>query len=168
MAQPGETMPSVEYGGNTLVWEAETREVTDPETGETVERDIEHEQRPFEVRISKWLERSDGYHVHGFVEVTEFGRALADQPTPHEWVTEEFETAEGVTEGVVSEWGDGIAAVQATELDVILAFGGVAPEYATVIKDSEWRMDFEVVLSGATTFEIDWLSVEFEPDGGGN
>ncbi len=61
-----------------------------------------------------------------------------------------------------------LSQAQATELDAILAFGGVAPEYATVIEDSEWRMDFRLVLSGATTFQIDWLSVEFEPDGGGN
>ena len=161
-------MASVEYGSNALVWETETREVTDPETGETVERDVEHEQRPFEVRISKWLERSDGYHVHGFVEVTEFGRALADQPTPHEWVSQEFETAEGVTEEVVGEWVDGIGAVQATELDEILDAGGVAPEHATVTEDSEWRMEFEVVLSGATTFGIEWLSVDFDPSWGGD
>jgi len=161
-------MPSVEYGANTLVWEAETREVTDPETGETVTREIEQPQRPFEVRISKWLERSDGYHVHGFVTVTEFGQSLVAESDPYAWVTEEFETADGVNESVVSEWGDGIAAVQATELDAILAFGGVEAVDATVTDSDTWRMDFRLVLEGARSFEIDWLSVEFEPDGGGN
>ena len=161
-------MPSVEYSTNTLVWETETREVTDPETGETVEREVEVAKRPFEIRITKWLECDDGYHVHGFVEVTEFGRALADHPTPHEWVSEEYDTAEGVTEDVVGEWVDGIAAVQATELDVILDAGGVAPEDATVTEDSEWRMDFRVVLEGATTFGIEWLSVDFDPTRGGD
>ena len=160
-------MPSVEYSANTLVWETETREVTDPETGVTVEREVEVAKRPFEIRITKWLECDDGYHVHGFVEVTEFGQALADQPTPHEWVSQEFETAEGVTEEGVGEWVDGIAAVQATELDEILDAGGVAPEHATVTGGSEWRMEFEVVLSGATTFDIEWLSVDFDPIRGG-
>jgi hypothetical protein len=160
-------MPSVEYAPLTLVWDTETREATDPETGETVTHEIEQPKRPFEVRISKWLKRSDGYHVHGFVEVTEFGQALASQSDPYAWVTDTYQTASGVTATVVSEWLRGVGAVQASKLDQILLYGGVNAVDATVTEDEMWRMDFEVVLSGATTFNIEWLTVDFDPTRGG-
>jgi len=161
-------MPSVEYAAETFVSDTETREYTDPDTGETVTREIEQPQRPFEVRISKWLERSDGYHVHGFVEVTAFGQALASQSNAYAWLTNTYETASGVTEPVVSEWLRGVGAVQASKLDQILSFGGVEAVGATVTADDTWRMDFEVVLSGETTFNIKWLTVDFDPTRGGN
>lgn len=160
-------MPSVEYAPGTLVWDTETREATDPDTGETVTWEIEQPKHPFEVRISKWLERSDGYHVHGFVEVTAFGQSLAAQSDAYAWMTDTYETTDGVTETVVSEWLRGVGAVQASKLDQILSFGGVEAVDATVTSESEWRMDFEVVLSGATTFDIEWLSVDFDPTRGG-
>ena len=161
-------MPSVEYNAQTLVWDIKTREYTDPETGETQTREVEVDKRPFEVRISKWLERSDGYHVHGYVEVSDFGRSLASQSEPYAWVTDTYQTADGVTEAVVSEWVRGVAAVQASKLDEMLSFGGVDAVDETITDDSEWRMEFEVVLSGATTFDIDWLTADFDPSRGGN
>ena len=160
-------MPSVEYEPSTLVWDTETREPTDPETGETVTREVEVEKRPFEVRLSKWLERSDGYHVHGFVEVTEFGQALAAQSEPFAWLSETHQTADGVTASVVTEWLRGVAAVQASKLGEMLSFGGVEAVGATVTDTAAWRMEFEVVLSGATTFDIEWLTVDFDPSRGG-
>jgi hypothetical protein len=48
-------------------------------------------------------------------------------------------------------------------LDQILMFGGIEAVDATVTDASEWRMDFEIVLSGATTFDIGWLTVNFNP-----
>jgi len=161
-------MPSVKYTPSTLVWGTETREATDPETGETVTHEIEHPKRPFEVRISKWLKRSDGYHVHGFVKVTECGQTLASKANPSAWLTNTYQTASGVTETVVSEWLRGVGAVQASKLSQILLFGGVNAVDARVTTDQTWRMDFEVVLSGATTFDIEWLSVDFDPTRGGN
>ena len=160
-------MPSIEYAPETLVWDTDTRETTDPDTGETVTREIEQPQRPFELRISKWLKRDDGYHVHGFVEVTDFGQALASQSDAFEWVTDRYQTASGVTRTAVSEWLRGVGAVQASKLGEILSFGGVEAVDATVTEDETWRMDFEVVLSGATTFDIDWLTVDFNPTRGG-
>jgi hypothetical protein len=160
-------MPSVEYAPTMLVWDTETREATDPETGETVTQEIEHPKRPFEVRISKWLERPDGYHVYGFVEVTDFGQALASKSEPFVWVTDTYETAAGVTQIVVSEWLRGVGAVQASKLGEILSFGGVNAVDATVTADETWRMDYKVVLSGATTFDIEWLAVDFDPSRGG-
>lgn len=160
-------MSSVEYNDNTLVWETETQKYTDPDTSETVTRESEQPKRPFEVRISKWLERSDGYHVHGFVEVTAFGQALAAKSDPYAWLTDTYQTAEGVTESLVSEWLRGVGAVQASKLTEILSFGGVDAMDATITADETWRMDFEVVLSGATTFDIEWLTVNFDPSRGG-
>lgn len=161
-------MPSIEYAPETLLWDTDTREETNPDTGETVTREIKQPQRPFEVRISKWLERSGGYHVHGFVEVTDFGQSLATQSDPSAWVTDTYQTASGVTETAVSEWLRGVGAVQASKLDQILLFGGVEAVDATVTDDREWRMDFEIVLSDATMFNIEWLSVDFDPTRGGS
>lgn len=161
-------MPSVEYHSSALVWGTGTREFQDPDTGETVTREREVEKRPFEVRISKWLERADGYHVHGFVETTAFGQSLASQSDPYAWVTDNYQTADGVTASVVTEWLRGVAAVQASKLSEMLAFGGVDAVDAMVTAASAWRMDFEVVLSGATTFDIEWLTVEFNPTRGDN
>jgi len=160
-------MPSVEYAPSMLVWETETREYTDPETGDTTTYEVEVDKRPFEVRISKWLERSDGYHVHGFVTVTDFGQALASRSDPFAWVTDNYQTASRVTEAVVSEWLRGVGAVQASKLGEILSFGGVEAVDATVTTDETWRMGFEVVLSGATTFDIEWVTVDFDPNRGG-
>lgn len=160
-------MPSVEYDRSALVWSIETMDVEDQETGETVEREVEVAKRPFEIRITKWIKRDDGYHVHGFVSVTDFGQALTYQEDPPAWVSEEFETTDDVSEQVVGEWVDGIAAVQTAELSEILAAGGVESENAAVTEANEWRMEFVVVLSGATTFDIEWLSVCFNPERGG-
>jgi len=160
-------MPSVEYAPAALVWDTETREFTDPETGETVTEGVKRPKRPFEVRISKWLQRDNDYHVHGFVDVTDFGQNLALQSNPFAWLTNTHQTASGVTETVVSEWLRGVGAVQAIKLGEILSFGGVEAVDAAVAGDSEWRMDFEVVLSGAATFNIEWLSVDFDPTRGG-
>lgn len=160
-------MPSVQYTPQTLVWDTETREATNPDTGETVTRKIEQPQRPFEVRISKWLQRDDGYHVHGFVAVTDFGQALGSQSDAYAWVTDTYQTASDVTETVVSEWLRGVGAVQASKLGEILSFGGVDAVDATVTAAETWRMDFEVVLSGAVTFDIEWLAVDFDPSRGG-
>jgi len=161
-------MPSVEYAPSMLAWDTETREYTDPETGKTVTEQVKQPKRPFEVRISKWLQREDGYHVHGFAEVTDFGQTLASQTNPSTWLTDTYQTASGVTKKVVSEWVRGVGAVQRSALDEILSFGGVDAVDATVTAESEWRMDFEVVLSGATTFNIEWLTVDFDPTRGGN
>jgi hypothetical protein len=161
-------MPSVEYGPTALVYSEETQELEHPDTGETVTREIKQPKRPFEVRISKWLERSDGYHVHGLLKMTAFGQALASQSDAFAWVTETYQTADAVTETAVSEWLRGVGAVQASKLGEILLFGGVDAIDATVTESSEWRMDFEVVLSGATTFNIEWLAVDFDPSRGGD
>jgi hypothetical protein len=160
-------VPSVEYEPSTLVWDTETRSVTNPETGETATREVEVDKRPFEVRISKWLERSGGYHVHGSVEVTDFGQSLAAQSEPWAWLSEMYQTADGVTASVVTEWLRGVAAVQAGKLSEMLSFGGVEAVDATVTDAAAWRIDFEVVLSGATTFDIEWLTVDFDPTRGG-
>lgn len=160
-------MPSVEYNQTKLVYEEVEQTFEDPETGETQTVINEVQKNPFEVRISKWLEREDGYHVHGFVSVTELGQSLAVQSDPYAWVAETYQTPSGVTETVVSEWLRGVGAVQASKLSEILSFGGVEAVDATVTADKTWRMDFEVVLSGATTFDIDWLTVDFDPSRGG-
>ncbi len=160
-------MPSVEYAPKTLAWDTETREYTDPETGETFTVEVEQPKRPFEVRISKWLQRDNGYHVYGCVEVTAFGQTLASKSDPFAWLTDTYQTADGVTGSVVSEWLRGVGAVRASKLDQILLYGGVNAVDATVTADQTWRMDFEVILSGATTFNIEWLTVDFDPTRGG-
>jgi hypothetical protein len=160
-------MPSVEYAPSMLVWDTETLEYEDPETGEMVTEEVEQPKRPFEVRISKWLEREDGYHVHGFVEVTGFGQTLAAKSEPSAWLTDTYQTADGVTGSVVSEWLRGVGAVQTSKLGEILSFGSVKPVDATVTAAETWRMDFKFVLSGATTFDIEWLTVDFDPTRGG-
>jgi len=160
-------MPSVEYGPETLVWGTETRETTDPETGKTVTEQVEQPKRPFEVRISKWIQRDGSYHVYGFVEVTDFGQALASQSDPFAWLTDTYQTADGVTGSVVTEWLHGVGAVQVSKLDEILLFGGVNAVDATVTAAETWHMDFRVVLTGATTFDVEWLTVDFDPSRGG-
>ena len=160
-------MPSVEYNLSTLVWGTETREYTDPDTGETTTYTEQVEQRPFEVRISKWLERDGVYHVYGFVEVTAFGQSLASQSDPWAWLNDGYAVADGLTEQDVSEMVTGVTAVQNAQLSDILAFSNVSPVGSTVTSESTTRFDFEIVLSGAETFDIGWLAVDFDPNRGG-
>jgi hypothetical protein len=160
-------MPSVEYPQTTLVSETQTETAEDPDTGEqiTVTRDID--KRPFEVRISKWLQEGEMYLLHGFVEVTDFGRELVSQTDPYSWLTDTYRTVSRVDEPMVKEWVKGVSAVENTELSAILKFGDVSPEKATVTADAAMRMDFEISLGGPTTFDIEWLTVDFDPSRSG-
>lgn len=160
-------MPSVEYNLSTLVWGTETREYTDPDTGETTTYTEQVEQRPFEVRISKWLERDGVYHVYGYVEAPEFGQQLASQSDPYGWVTTNYQTADGVTETIVGEMVEGVGAIEQSQLGAVLSAGGVTPTFTEVRDDQQYRMDFTVGLNGATVFDIDWLAVDFDPTRGG-
>jgi hypothetical protein len=161
-------MPSVQYNDAELITDVEVREYEDLDTGETVTREVEAPKRPFEVRVSKWLERDDGYHLFGFVEVTEFGQTLASQSDPWTWVTDTCSVADGLTEQDVSEMVNGVAAVENAQLDAILLFGNVEPASAKVTSEAADRFDFEIVLDGAETFDIDWLTVDFDPSRGEN
>lgn len=161
-------MPSVEYHQTDLITETVTREFTDPDSGETVTREVEETRNPFEVRISKWLKRDDGYHLFGFVEVTEFGQTLASQPDPWTWINDDYTVAGGFTQTDVSEMVTGVVAVQNAQLSDILNFANVSPIDATITSESATRFEFEIVLSGAETFNIDWLAVDFDPNRGGN
>lgn len=160
-------MPSVEYIDSELITDVEVREYEDPETGETVTREVETPKRPFEVRISKWLERDDGYHLFGSVDVTEFGQTLASQSDPWTWVTDGYSIADGLSGQDVSEMVNGVAAVENAQLDAILSFGNVDPVFAEVTAEGTERFDFKIVLEGAETFDIDWLIVDFDPSRGG-
>lgn len=161
-------MPSVQYNDAELITDVEVREYEDLDTGETVTREVETPKHPFEVRISKWLEREDGYHLFGFVDVTEFGQTLASQSDPWTWVTDTYSVADGLTERDVSGMVDGVAAVENARLSSILSFGNVDPVFAEVTAEEADQFDFEVVLDGAETFDIDWLTVDFDPSRGGN
>jgi hypothetical protein len=156
-------MPSVEYPATTLVYEEQTETVEHPETGEQVTVTTELDKRPFEVRINKWLEQDGIYHVYGYVEVTGFGQKLASQTEPYEWLTDMYQTSSGVTRSMISQWVGGVGAVENADLDGILAFGDVSPVKAKVIADRSMRVKFEIVLSAPTTFEIEWLRVDFDP-----
>lgn len=160
-------MPSVEYRQTDLITETVTREFTDPKSGETVTREVEETRNPFEVRISKWLERDDGYHLHGFVEATEFGQTLSSQSDPWTWLNNGYTVADGLAEQDISEMVTGVTAVQNAQLSDILAFGKVSPVDATVSSESATRFEFEIVLLDAETFDIDWLAVDFDPNRGG-
>lgn len=161
-------MPSVEYHQTDLITETVTREFTDPDSGETVTREVEETRNPFEVRITKWLERDDGYHLHGFVEATEFGQSLASQSAPWTWLNDNYTVADGLAEQDASEIVTGVTAVQNAQLSDILAFGDVSPVDSAVTSESMNRFEFEAVLSGAETFDIGWLTVDFDPDKGGS
>jgi hypothetical protein len=156
-------MPSVEYHQTTLVYDEQTRTTEDPETGEQVTVTQVIDKLPFELRISKWLNEGDTYRLYGFVEVTDFGEQLASQSDPYGWVTDTYQTKSGVDQAVVAEWVTGVNAVENIELSAILDFGNVSPMKATVTADRPMRMDFEICLSGQTTFDIDWLTVDFDP-----
>jgi hypothetical protein len=160
-------MPSVQYNGVELITDVQVREYEDPETGETVTREETTPKRPFEVRISKWLERDDGYHLFGFVDVTEFGQMLASKSEPWTWVTDTHSVADVLTEQDVSEMVNGVAAVENAQFDGILSFGNVEPVSAEVTAEDGDRFDFEIVLDGSETFDIDWLTVDFDPSRGG-
>jgi len=161
-------MPSVEYGPTALVYTEETQEYTDPDTGEMVTQTTTTDHRPFEVRISKWLERDGVYQLHGFVAVTDWGQQMAAQSDPVQWVLDNHQTATGVDSQVLQTWLEGIGAIQQVELGPILNAGGVTPVSATVTADEQWRFDFQIELDGPTTFDIDWLTVDFDPTRGGN
>jgi hypothetical protein len=157
-------MPSVEYPDQTLVWTEETKKLTHPETGETVTKTIEHPKYPFALRISKWKPTSDGaYQLHGFVEVTDFGNKLASQSNPYEWLTNTYQTDSMVTSSVVAEWVQGFSEIKNGQLDAILSFGNVFPASATIDDVSDGRLTFMIELNGATTFDIEWLRVDFDP-----
>jgi hypothetical protein len=160
-------MPSVEYKDTDLITDVEMREYQDPDTGETVTYEVETPKGPFEVRISKWLERAEGYHLYGFVEVTSFGQDLAAQSNPWVWVQNQFTVADTLTDSDVSEMINGVGAVESARLDTILDFGNVDPVSATVTSESDSHFIFETVLDGAETFDIDWLTVDFDPNRGG-
>lgn len=161
-------MPTVEYPETTLVWTEETQSVEDPETGETETVTTKHPKRPFEVRISKWLERNSVYRLHGFVSATEFGQLLASQSEPYVWLTDNYQTATGVDEQVVSQWVQGVGAVTQADLSGILQYGNVNAVSATVTDDRATRFDFRIKLSGPETFDIEWLTVDFDPSRGDN
>lgn len=161
-------MPSVEYIDSELITDVEVREYEDAETGETVTREVETPKRPFEVRINKWLEREDEYHLFGFVDLTEFGQTLASQSDPWTWVTDAYSVVDGLTEQDVAEMVDGVAAVENAQLDAILSFGNVDSVSAEVTSEEADRFDFEIVLNNSETFDIDWLTVDFDPSRGGN
>jgi hypothetical protein len=156
-------MPSVEYSPTALVYTEQTEERTDPDTGETQTVATQTEYRPFEVRLSKWQKESDGYHVNGFGTVTDFGSKLATQKEPFEWLTSNYQTTSGVTSEVVNQWVAGIDAVRYEKLDTILDYGNVAPKRSEVQDSDAGRLDFDIVLSGPTTWGIEWLTVSFDP-----
>jgi len=159
-------MPSVDYPTSTVVWSETTETVENPETGATETVTTKHPKRPFEVRISKWLERDGLYQVYGFVSVTEFGQQLASRSDPYAWATNNYQTATGVTEQTVAQWVQGVGAVSQANLDGILQYGGVSPVSATVTDDRATRFDFRIALDGPATFNIEWLTVEFDPQRG--
>jgi hypothetical protein len=161
-------MPTVEYTKSQLIVEVEQETVEDSNTTETVTRTVERPKHPFEVRLSKWVKRSDGYHIHGFVEVTEFGQTLASQSTPWTWVNDTYTVADGLTENNVTEMVNGVQAVENAHLDAILDFGNVEPVSAEVTSEEGTRFDFEIVLDGSETFDIKWLTVDFDPNRGGD
>ncbi len=160
-------MPSVEYGPTVLVYTEETQEFEHPDTGETVTRTTQTQHRPFEVRISKWLERGGVYQLHGFVAVTDWGQQMAAQPSPVQWVLNNYQTATAVDSQVLQTWLEGIGAIQQAKLGPILNAGGVTPVSATVMGNEQWRFDFQIELNGPTTFDIEWLTVDFDPTRGG-
>lgn len=159
-------MPSVKYNETTLIAEVETHEYEDPDTGETVTTETEHPQHPFEVRISKWLKRGEGYHLFGFVDVTEFGQTLASKSDPWAWVNGTYTISDGLSETMVAEMVNGVSAVKNAELDAILDFGNVSPVSAEIESKESDRFDFHIVLDGAETFDIDWLTADFDPSRG--
>ena len=160
-------MPSVAYGPTALVYSEEKQEYTDPNTGETVTRTSTTEHRPFEVRISKWLERSGVYQLHGFVAVTDWGQQMVAQSSPVQWVLNNHQTATGVDSQVLQTWVEGVGAIQQAELGPILSAGGVTPVSYTVTDDEQWRFEFQIELDSPTTFGIEWLTVDFDPTRGG-
>jgi hypothetical protein len=161
-------MPSVEYPASTLIYDEQTETVEDPETGEQIVVTQKVDKRPFELRISKWLERGGVYQLHGFVEVTDFGITLASQTDSYAWLIDTYQTVSEVDMSMVSEWVQGVDAVENADLGSILAFGNVSPVKATVTADRPMRMDFEIHLDGPTTFNIDWLTVDFDPSRSGS
>jgi len=156
-------MPSVEYGPTALVYSEKTHKFEHPDTGETVTRTTTTQHRPFEVRISKWLERDGVYQLHGFVAVTDWGQQMAAQSEPVQWVLNNHQTATGVDSQRLQTWVEGVGAIQQANLGPILNAGGVTPVDATVTDDEQWRFDFQIALNGPTTFDIDWLTVDFDP-----
>jgi hypothetical protein len=160
-------MPSIEYAKTLLVYEEQTETVEDRDTGEQVTVTRRIDKHPFRIRISKWLQEDETYQLHGFVEVTDLGQELSSQSDPYGWLTDTYQTASGVSESVVGQWVQGVTAVENTQLDAILDFGNVSPVKATVTADFPMRMDFEIYLTGPTTFNIEWLSVDFDPSRSG-
>jgi hypothetical protein len=160
-------MPSVEYSKTTLVYEEQKKTAEDPDTGEQVTVTKRIDKYPFEIRISKWLQEDETYQLHGFVEVTDFGEELSSHSDPYGWLIDTYQPVSGVDESVVGQWVQGVNAVENTELNAILDFGDVSPVTATVTADLPMRMDFEVYLTGPTTFNIEWLSVDFNPSRSG-
>jgi hypothetical protein len=161
-------MPSVEYFQETLIYTEQTKTRTRPETAETVTQVIRNAQRPFELRISKWKSTDDDtYQLYGFVEATDFGQQLASQARPYKWLTTNYQTDNAVTSTVVSEWVQGVSKIINGQLDTILSFGSVSPVSATVDGVSNGRLTFTIELNSATTFDINWLQVDFDPTRGG-
>jgi hypothetical protein len=155
------------YSPAALVYSEETQEYTDPDTGETVTVTEQVEHRPFEVRISKWLERSGVYQLHGFVAVTDWGQQMAAQSNPVQWVLNNHQTATDVDSQRLQTWVAGVGAIQNAQLGPILNVGGVTPVSYTVTADKQWRFNFRIDVDSPTTFDIDWLTVDFDPTRGG-
>jgi len=160
-------MPSVEYNQQDLIKENITREVENPDTGEIVEVERDVNKHPFEVRIFKWLEKEDGYHIHGFVEVTEFGEKLIGENDSWSFVKNNYILGDKMSEQKIGGMLNGIRKVREGDLESILRFGNVDFKDLTVKSEEQDRIDFEIVLKGQQVFDVDWLKVDFDPSRGG-
>ena len=60
----------------------------------------------------------------------------------------------------------GVGTVTNAQHDVSLLFGDVTSVSATVTEKSDYRSDFETVFDGSETFDIDWLTFDFDSNRG--
>jgi len=159
-------MPSVEYDYTQLVSEQVEQTYENPETEQTETVTSKQQKNPFEVRISKWLEASSNYKLHGYVEVTPWGQDLHAQSSPHDWITNNYQTASSVDQTVIDEWLQGIQAVKNGELQQILSFANISPVSYNVTGNAENKMEFIIELESKEVFDIDWLHIDFDPNRG--
>jgi len=160
-------MPSVEYLRQGLIKEVLTGKVENPDTGEMVEVEKEVAKHPFEVRIGKWVEKDNVYHVHGFVKVTEFGEKLVAEKDAWSFLKDNYSLGEKMSESKMKEMIDGIKLVKNGDLKNILDIGNVEFEDFTVKSEEQGSIDFKLALPSAQVFDIDWLKVDFDPSRGG-
>lgn len=160
-------MPSVNYNRKNLISKTETREYEHPETGETGTNDVEISKYPFEVRVAKWLEQNANYHLHGHVEVNQFGQTLASKSDPFGWLKDNYTVADELTETMCNEIVSGVSAISNANFDAILNFGNVSPIKSAVTNEESYKFNFEIVLDGPETFDVDWMVVDFDPSRGG-